>query len=318
MIAELGSFHIGGHEVTLRGLPVTEGVFTQGGAPHVVDPNGDVEVEQMYVQYFVPTARQARHKLLMWHGGGLTGTTWETKPDGQPGWLQYFIRAGHTVYVSDAVERGRASWARYPEIYAGEPVFRTKRDAWETFRIGAPGSYATDPAQRTPLPDTKFPVAAFDQFAKAFVPRWTTNDAATQRAYDALVQRVGDCVVMVHSQGGNFGFHAALAAPDRVKGVIAVEPSGAPPPGPALAAFAGIPVLIVWGDFLDTHAVWRRQVPTSRRFADDVTARGGSVEWLHLPAKGLSGNSHMIMMDTNSDQVADLIQDWMRRHDLMT
>ena len=64
--------------------------------------------------------------------------------------------------------------------------------------------------------------------------------------------------------------------------------------------------------------MWQRQVPTARRFADDVSARGGTVEWLDLPQKGLSGNSHMIMMDTNSDQVADLIQDWIRRHDLMT
>ena len=57
----------------------------------------------------------------MWHGGGLSGVTWETKPDGKPGWQNYFLKAGHDVYVSDAVERGRASWARYPEIFKTEP-----------------------------------------------------------------------------------------------------------------------------------------------------------------------------------------------------
>ncbi len=78
--------------------------------------------------------------MLMWHGGGLTGVTWETKPDGGAGWEQFFLTKGHDVYVSDAVERGRASWARYPEIFKGEPFFRTKKEGWELFRIGETGS----------------------------------------------------------------------------------------------------------------------------------------------------------------------------------
>ena len=36
-----------------------------------------------------------------------------------------------------------------------------------------------------------------------------TNDVATQAAYDALVDKVCPCIVVVHSQGGNFGFNAA-------------------------------------------------------------------------------------------------------------
>ena len=46
----------------------------------------------------------------MWHGGGLTGVTYETKPDGKPGWLNYFLRKGWDTYVSDAMERGRSGW----------------------------------------------------------------------------------------------------------------------------------------------------------------------------------------------------------------
>ena len=30
-----------------------------------------------------------------------------------------------------------------------------------------------------------------------------------------------------------------------------------------------------------------------------------------LPKAGIKGNSHMIMMDRNSDQVAELIQKWL-------
>jgi pimeloyl-ACP methyl ester carboxylesterase len=311
-----GSFHIGGRQVSLSGHPVTESVFTQGARPTRVDPNGDFEVEQMYVQYFVPGNQKGKYPLLMWHGGGLTGVCWDTKPDGRPGWMQHFFGAGHAVYVSDAVERGRASWARYPEIFPGPPFFRTKKEAWEIFRIGPKDSYDVVPAKRVAHEGQRFPIGAFDQFAKQFVPRWTTNDAITQKAYNELVQKMGPSVVMVHSQAGNFGFHAALAAPDKVKAVIAIEPAGAPAPGPELDKLKGIPMLVVWGDYVDKQEVWARQQPASVNFAKDLNARGGKVDWIDLPKAGIRGNTHMLMMDDNSDQVAALVQDWLKKNAL--
>jgi pimeloyl-ACP methyl ester carboxylesterase len=320
-VAEIGSFHVGGRQVTLSGLPTKEIVFTAGAPPLKVDPNGDFEVEQMYVQYvklFGPYAR-AKYPLLMWHGGGLAGVTWETKPDGKAGWQQFFLRAGHDTYVSDAVERGRASWARYPEIFKTEPFFRTKKEAWELFRIGPADSYATEPARRRAHAEgSQFPVEAFDQFAKQGIPRWATNDAATQAAYDALVQKICPCVIIVHSQGGNFTFNAALKAPDKVKAVIAVEPSGAPDPTKlSVAPLKGVPHLFVWGDYLDRQDLWKRITPSIDRYEAALRTQGGVVDRIDLPKAGHRGNSHMLMMDRNSDQVAQLVQDWMNKQGLM-
>ena len=64
-------------------------MFTPGGVPAKIDPNGAYQVEQMYVQYFLPEKRRGKLPLLMWHGGGLTGVTYETTPDGREGWLNY-------------------------------------------------------------------------------------------------------------------------------------------------------------------------------------------------------------------------------------
>jgi pimeloyl-ACP methyl ester carboxylesterase len=314
---EIGSFHIGGQAVTLQGLPIKELVYTAGGPPTKMDPNGDFHTGQMYVQYIKLTNPKARYPLLLWHGGGLTGVTWETKPDGQPGWQMYFLNAGHDVYVSDAVERGRASWSRYPEVYSGEPVFRTKKEAWEAFRIGSDGSYATDPSQRKAHAGQQFPLAAFDVFAMQSVPRWVSNDAKTQAAYNALVAKVCPCVIVVHSQGGNFGFNAALAAPDKVKALIAVEPSGAPPETANLAAVKDVPQLIVWGDFVAQSELWTKLSQASTNYHKALAAMGGKVDWVSLPDKGIKGNGHMLMMDTNSDQVAELIQKWMSERGLM-
>ena len=132
----MGSFHVGGRLVEISGKPVKEVTFTPGGVPAKVDPNGTYQVEQMYVQYFLPANEKGAYPLLMWHGGGLTGVTYETTPDGREGWLNYFLRKGWAVYNSDAVERGRAGWAQYPDIFKSEPVFLTTANPFERFRIG--------------------------------------------------------------------------------------------------------------------------------------------------------------------------------------
>lgn len=315
MVKEVGSFHTGGRTETLSGLPVKEASFSAGMPPIKLDPNGEFVVEQMYVQYVKLAQPKAKLPLLLWHGGGLSGVTWETKPDGKPGWQQFFLNAGHDTYVSDAVERGRASWARYPEIFKSEPIFRTKKEAWTLFRFGP--SYEPGGA-RVAYDGQQFPVEALDQFMRQGVPRWLTNDAATQKAYDELVQKVCPCVIVVHSQGGNFGFNAALTAPDKVKALIAVEPSGAPDPAKVNAAkVKGIPLLLVWGDFHDKDAIWQKIRPNPEKWAAAIKAAGGTVDTFDLPKMGIKGNTHMLMMDRNSDDIAKLVNDWIGKQGLV-
>jgi len=316
-VREIGSFHVGGQSVTLSGLPVREVRFAQTAPtapPARFDPNGEFETGQMYVQFVRLAAPTRSLPLLMWHGGGLSGVTWETKPDGQPGWQDFFMRAGYDTYVSDAVERGRASWSRFPEIYPDEPVFRNKKDAWELFRIGP--AYRGDAQARVAFAGGQFPVAAFDQFMKQNVPRWISSDAATQRAYDALVDKVCPCVVVAHSQGANFALQAALRAPAKVRALVLVEPAGAPDPARAdISALARTPILYVWGDHLDAHPYWSQQVlPAVRRFHDAHRAAGAVSDWLDLPAAGLRGNSHLLMMDRSSDAVARMVDRWIVNH----
>jgi hypothetical protein len=35
---------------------------------------------------------------------------------------------------------------------------------------------------------------------------------------------------------------------------------------------------------------------------------------LYLPARGIKGNSHMLMQDKNSNQLADLLIAWIDKH----
>ncbi len=314
-VQEIGSFHIGGHPVTLAGLPQQE-VKVPGGAPVMVDPNGDYHTGQMYVQFVKLANPTAKYPLLLWHTGGITGASWESKPDGNPGWMQFFLRQGYSVYVSDAVERGRATFSR-PEIYKSSGIFRDKRDSWEIFRIGAPGSYRTNPSERKANPDVKFPLNAFDTFQMQMAARWAVTGDATQAAYNALVQRVCPCVIMAHGQAGLFAFRAALTQPDKVKALIAIEPAFAPTPDhPEMSRLKDSPHLWVWGDFLDTNPVWVDHVKGVKPYHDALGAKGVSSTWMDLPAEGIKGNTHVPMMDVNSDIIAARIQAWMSKHGL--
>jgi len=138
----------------------------------------------------------------MWHGGGLTGVTYETTPDGARVGLNFFVKAGLGRIHSDAVERGRAGWAMYPDIFKGEPVFLAKANPFERFRIGqGAGSYSPDPAKQKLMPASQFPVEGTTIFVKQNVPRWTTTDEAIIRAYTALVDRVCTARFLFHFAG---------------------------------------------------------------------------------------------------------------------
>jgi pimeloyl-ACP methyl ester carboxylesterase len=187
----------------------------------------------------------------------------------------------------------------------------TTANPFERFRIGdGPNSYDPDPAKRQLMPGSLFPNEGYDNFVRQVVPRWTTNDEPTIAAYIAEVDRIGPCIIMVHSQSGTFGFKVAQARPDKVKALIAVEPAGVGDPAKT-DALKNIPTLIIYGDYIARDSRWPRMRATGLAFADALRAAGGSVEVVDLPQIGIKGNSHMIMMDKNNAEVAALIERWL-------
>lgn len=311
----IGSFYVGGTTVKVDGLPKREITYSPGSPPVQVEQNGDFMTGQMYVHYTKLEKPVASVPILMWHGGGMTGVNWETKPDGQPGWEMYFLHHGWDVFTSDAVERGRSSWSRYPEVFKDAPFFRTKKEAWELFRFGT--HYDSDPSKRIAAPGTRFPIESFDEFVKQSVPRWTSNDVITQNAYDEYVKKACPCVIMVHRQGGNFAYNAALKFPDKVKALVLLETSGSPDPDKTdFSKLKNTPMLWVWGDNTDSTQFWRDIVARQEKVRARIDQLGGIGDAIFLPKLGIEGNSHMLMMDNNSDQIAGLINEWLTKRGL--
>lgn len=309
-VRAVGGFHVGGRRVRVEGLPTIRRRMAVGGAEREIDQNDDFLAGQAYVQYVRLERPGQPWPLLLWHGGGMTGVTWEDTPDARPGWQMRFLEAGYDVYVADTVERGRAGWARFPEIYESEPVFRGMREAWELFRIGPPGTYASDPAGRRPYPGQRFPWTHWDQFARQTVPRWVGHEAMTMTAYLEMIRTIGQCAIVSHSQSGAFAMMAAAELPDLVRAVVAVEPSGAP--GTDLASrAAAVPHLAVWGDYFAEDDYWSANRQRVGTYWQALADSGARAETLDLPARGITGNSHFPMMDDNSDDVAARVVAWL-------
>lgn len=303
------SFFVSGQNITLSQQPRVRQRLALGATPRDIDMNGDIASGQMYVQGFIQQHPVSPVPLVLWHGGGMTGVNWETTPDGRPGWLQWLLDEGWNVYVCDAVERGRASWSPYPEVWPQAPLFRTKNEAWQMFRIGPAAGYHSDPGRRVAFPNSRFPQASFDDFACQWVPRWSGNEAITLQAYHALLDKIGPCIVIGHSQGGGFALDIARQRPRDVLAVVALEPSGAPDTHPREASYP--PHLALWGDGFQQHVRWQRYRQRVEIYFNWLRAGGTRVDEIDLPALGIYGNSHFLMLDDNAQHLLSRVTDWL-------
>ena len=107
--------------------------------------------------------------------------------------------------------------------------------------------------------------------------------------------------------------------PTGIKGNISIEmPCVTNFNAAQLATLAKIPTLIMFGDHLGDvtggPANWAQSFASCSTFVEQLKKAGGDAEMMHLPAMGIKGNSHMLMQDKNSDQIAELILGWIDKH----
>ena len=189
-------------------------------------------VGQMYVQYQIPAEVTQPYPVVLVHGGSQTGQQWWQTPDGREGWAQFFLRRGYAVYVVDQVARGRSAYPyqRYPEMSSQGLPFILRRgtghvegsDEWLWPQAALHTQAVGGDAPGDPI---------FDQNYMALVP--SMDDRQPQRemniaALNALFDRIGEAVLVVHSQSGAYGWPVVQQRPDLVKALVAMEPSGPP------------------------------------------------------------------------------------------
>ena len=142
---------------------------------------------------------------------------------------------------------------------------------------------------------------------------WTPQNLAL------LVERLGGAIVATHSQSGIMGHHMVRILKERgnlhlVKGLITIEGGcSLPASGLSAADFDAIPYLALKGDYTATSAQCQDTVDAinKRRAEKQGSARA---DYVKLDEMGILGVTHMMMLDTNSNQIADLMIDWVKKN----
>ena len=70
-------------------------------------------------------------------------------------------------------------------------------------------------------------------------------------------------------------------------------------------------MLQIFGDYVDQHPRWSHFKKLDMAYGEAIKEAGGIADWINLPDIGIKGNSHMLMQDKNSDQIAEVIQKWL-------
>jgi hypothetical protein len=307
-----GSFFVNGKVVTSQ----------HPGASLVTGPAapGHITVNQMYVHYRIP-AKKRGPALVLVHGSNHSGVTYETTPDAREGWATYFLRKGHPVYVVDHSGRGRSGFDPTPvNLVREQPganpaslptlLLATHERAWLNFRLG--------PSVGVPFPGLQFPVEAMEHYTMQLVPNAETTlagvGANTVNALAALLDKIGPAVVLVHSQSGVYGLDLVRKRARLVRALVTVEGGCDTFTAGDAASFRAVPTLSLWGD----NSVGAKETINGDKRRDGclaavnvIKSAGGRAALVLLPDLGIKGNSHMMMMDRNNLQVADVVLKWL-------
>jgi hypothetical protein len=306
-----------------------QGSFVQGGEVKETEA-GDLgpgspaghhfTIRQMYVEYMIPQGKGKKVPVVMIHGGGLSGKSYETTPDGRMGWDEYFVRNGHAVYNVDQASRARSGFdptvinkvkAGLLPLAALPNIGRTTdENAWQNFRFG--------PSFGVPWPDTQFPVEHADEFSQQGIPSLNAFLEPPDPNYKALSDLaidLGGAVLMGHSQSSAFPLYAGILNSAGIKGAIFIETTVASRctlfTDEEIAKLTAFPILFMYGDHLDQQpAGVLAAFNNCNDLIAKINAAGGNAQMIWPPDLGIFGNSHMMMLDKNNLQLADLILKW--------
>src|SRR5580704_3207461 len=208
VLASQGSFFVGGETKTSKEL---SGSTTGPGA----GVEGDVTINQMYVQYQTPVNGNQHTPVVMVHGCCLSSKTWETTPDGRMGWNEYFVRKNRSVYLADQSSRARSGFdgssiaavraGTVPPSQLPNVLTASHQTAWSVFRFG--------PSFGQAFPDGQFPIEAVDELYKQMIPDLNSllpSPNPTWINMAALAVKVKGAILIGHSESGFFPEQAAL------------------------------------------------------------------------------------------------------------
>jgi len=305
-------------------LIAKQGSFEVGGA--VIGSGATAtSCDHGHVEYEIP-AKARQTPLFLWHSS--SAAVWQRRWDGGEGYQSIFLRRGFPVYLWDGPRVGRANYGCASYTFTPQPG--RDEQSFSAWRLG-PSFMKFYPGVQFPINDSfawdQAVRARYDEFDTVFNARLEADAAA--KALD----RIGPTVLITNSAGG---FRAMLTAlkSTNVAGLVAYETPGfiyplgegqAPGAGPfgpvsvpreEFDRLTRFPIQLVYGDYLDKAPQWSRAYQRAKEWVAIVNAHGGHAEVVHLPDRGLHGNTHIAFADLNNVAVADLLSEFLHRNGL--
>ena len=221
-IEQQGSFAVGGSVKTSEG--------TYNPTPDVVkgkESNNFMDVYAASIQaggqtlhgdhaavfYQIPTNAR-KYPLVFLHGAGQSMRTWQTTPDGREGFQNIFLREKYPVYLVDQPRRGQAGQSAVEGKISATP---DDQFWFAQFRIGTYPNFNKGVA----FPQDE---AALNQFFRQMTPNTGAFDGGViSDSISGLFDKIGDGVLVTHSQGGIVVWLAGMKNP-HIKGIVSYEP----------------------------------------------------------------------------------------------
>ena len=161
----------------------TMGSLFFGGTVQTL-PNGETfHGDHGYAQFYIPQNART-YPLIMWHGIGQSGRTYESTPDGREGYMAILPRRDWPVYIIDQPRRGRAGYtASKVDMTNAVPTITSESGVWDAFRNGlwltpenrTSSRYRSSPKLRTRLTSSsasKRPTPAQNRARKNTINLW--------------------------------------------------------------------------------------------------------------------------------------------------
>jgi hypothetical protein len=252
--------------------------------------------------------------------------------------------------LTPCVPSGTVACPQNPSI-----TIATDQFAWNVFRWGtAPCTTSPCSTTTTPHPGLRFPINTVGvgknanlQFYNMVIPDLnatlsagpTPTDPAgffnTPAQMALLARQLNGAILMGHSESSSYPTRAALQPASgcypfttkgacKVKAIIQLETGCFGNLTPAeITTLAHIPILIEYGDF---SAVPQPAAPCPTEIAQ-IRAAGGLIKFAWLPhltpnslypgsPAGITGNDHMVMLDNDNTDIAQIIINFLSAHNL--
>ncbi len=229
------------HPTDTGAISLAEHSYFFVGSRYVEEEGRTLKQGGMYVEKFVPVEQKQATPVVLFHGGGQSGTNFIATPDGRRGWLHDFLRAGYSVYIVDQPERGRSGHS-LKSVQGGQLAVDHVERVENYFTAPAKAGLWPQASRHTQWPGQDQADGSesragqkgdlyFDQFFASQVDALADRsviEQLNQQSGIALLEHIGPAILLTHSQSGPFGWLLADACPQNVKSILALEPNGPP------------------------------------------------------------------------------------------